>query len=479
MNTYYHKKYLKYKNKYLMLGSNKSLNPKQKGGAPFVEVSSTFYYAQQNDVYYVMERIDNNSERLQFWNKFMVYERNKNRKYREEWNPIKFPKEKGYLPAKDGYNNLELTEGISSFEISLKNYHANNEFWVAFVSITLPDLLTLEFQNIEIYVTVMTTEDAPMISHFGISRSFGYMLRTIHDKNIILHPGMSLKLHAFSALIMTHRYSNKLYLITAPVANMAAMMIKKFPNDCFEGDSFLRSYKYLNNEIEVPRESIMIVERIRKNINDKKETEDELIAYIKTLLETRKLVSMPPMRNLLQSEFEDKKYENMLNFKYVNELSSEIPITIKDSPIRAIGKDPSKYSATRGGVELHIQILDKKRENIVFDHDILHDQMYVYNVPIIGNDKLKYMWFYHPHMWESPYLTISLDVLANSFNNSIQPDQQIQQINIIKQKQAFSEEKVLNQPEQNNLIYRNMMLQEENIKLQNKLNVIKNLVNDQ
>jgi hypothetical protein len=443
MNDLYHNKYLKYKNKYASLKNFLSRSIIQNGGS-LIALSANLYYTQENDIYYVMERIDGIADRLFFWKKFIQDEEYfYYPQYRLDYLNGKIPKEKGFL--KFSHRDQILTSGIVSFGVSLR-YDKYNELWIAYVCTKSPDSLDISATDIEMVVTVLTTDNSPMVMHIGILRTFGYMLTASQNREIKLHSNLSIKLHSFAASVTLYRYPNKLYMITAPVPVMRLFLIDAFPNNCYVGDSMMKAEnvihdinanvrkRYQKNMLDIEndfrvirrlkanyekagnlKETQLMEEEYEKTVVEQKNTENQIINEIdneiNALMPRSKMVLDSKLINHFIKDYSIANEEIISNFKQVNELSANIPIDINDSPIRVIGRYPEISSQSSS--YYFIQILDKSRTNVVFENDIINNIIIVNGVKIPENENIKYSWFRHPDLSMNPFITINLDAFLD------------------------------------------------------------------
>lgn len=180
---------------------------------------------KENDLYFVMERIDNAvpDSNYSFWKQFIKEEDMATGRC------LKYSV-KHLVPA--------LTiGGLGGFRASL-DFNTNNEFWVAYAcqrEVTKDHPVTVN--DIEMYVSILTTEDAPMVLHMGISRSFQNWIRSREDKSckFVEHKGISVFLHSFAAKVIKMRHPKKLYMITAPAGKMLSIFKNALPKGITTG----------------------------------------------------------------------------------------------------------------------------------------------------------------------------------------------------------------------------------------------------
>lgn len=524
-HDYFHK-YLKYKNKYLSY-KNSSV---QSGGFNIINPNEDLYYLEKNGVYYVMERIDNRP-RLEYWKEFIKKEESGYADYRRKYlkNMKKYENVKGLLHFHT--RDQSLSGALGSFKDVVTYDNTHNELWIAYVKrvlsdkektelaeyITiLPSNTKMEYDEdlydptIEMFVSVVTTEEAPMVTHMGITRSFNYLFRAM-DKVKLLHTGISLDLHSFAALIMTKKYKNKLYMMTTPVPMMRDIFLKYFPKG-FIGDSFSKitdimtnlqtslELKYLNEHVpEIQKiilkwypdvviknseEAMKFIENLKKQGYKTKMVANALRGDIMYLIRNEKSIItknvIDQMMNMhFQKSFvlEDNAMKKLIErehispgdieiYKQINELSANLPITINDSPIRVVGRDDG--STNSANYDYLIEIYDKTRTNVVFSHDKINDILFVYGKEVLGENKLKYEWFTEHLDSMNKFFTIDLDILASY----ILPKQ-----NVLKEeiKGDIKKEDEINK---NNVIDCTNIIKENDM-LKNKLEAIKDIINKQ
>ncbi len=163
-------------------------------------------------------------------------------------------KEYAYLQKSSLSNELQYlpnTDGSSHFASVLAAYisgeiPSSNEVWVAYASripvIAKAKLDTsgaLRNPDVEMFVTVVSSPEALITSHMGISRTVEAaedLQRKLSTRK--KHPDQSVYLHSFAAKVMKLRDPKKFYMLTAPAQVMRDILFKKMPNNTvFVGDS--------------------------------------------------------------------------------------------------------------------------------------------------------------------------------------------------------------------------------------------------
>jgi hypothetical protein len=107
---------------------------------------------------------------------------------------------------------------------SLEFYNnPDTEVWLAIASYRpIDDPLAIDPDNIEMTVTVTTSENSPFTTHMGI-------LRAVDSYNSAdRHPNLANQLHTFAAYVMLNRDPKKLYMINVPAPVMLDIISKAF-----------------------------------------------------------------------------------------------------------------------------------------------------------------------------------------------------------------------------------------------------------
>lgn len=166
--------------------------------------------------------------------------------------------------------------GIKGFIPSL-HYHDQDltETYVAFVSnSTCSDYNIIDKESIEMFVTMMTSENAHFTSHIGISRSESYQGQ--------FHKNLAVQLHSFIAKATLMLHGNKEYMITVPAANMREILIKSFADNdknskIFIGDNYT---KYSEESLEslMNTHEAMVAAKYNENSRMRFEYEQNIIS---------------------------------------------------------------------------------------------------------------------------------------------------------------------------------------------------------
>lgn len=162
--------------------------------------------------------------------------------------------------------------GVEYFERVIESYKymiikPQNEVWVAYASdkkvqkkAQLKD--SDDVKHIEMFVTVITTPEALLTTHMGISRSYEAAIAA----NRVKQPNQSMHLHSFAAKVMKQRYPNKVYMMTAPMDVMRSLFIKNLPADSiFLGDD---SYQKEIEIIEKDHKKILTAEQLKRKTHE-------------------------------------------------------------------------------------------------------------------------------------------------------------------------------------------------------------------
>ena len=183
-----------------------------------------FLYVQEyipGDLFFVMERVDDAVPDLR-------KERETTFSFRRSGTDIPltkiqfwkdFAEEEGRHLQEIAKGGPSISAGIVAFRKGL-DFHVANQLWIVYASLReITDLDTVQPEDIELYMTTKTTEEAPMMSNMGIQRASRYFKRD--DRR---HSRLSMPLHSFSAKVMLRMYPEKLYMINAAVANMRRLI---------------------------------------------------------------------------------------------------------------------------------------------------------------------------------------------------------------------------------------------------------------
>jgi len=154
-----------------------------------------------------------------------------------------------------GLKYLQNTDGSGHFAKVLTAYKSGiinnkNDLWVAYTSdvpvtknADLKTYIGAENPRLEMFVTVISSPDALITSHMGISRTWEAALDLQQTPPTrAKHADQSVHLHSFAAKVMKARDPKKVYMLTAPAIAMRDILIKKMPaNSVFVGDSLYQN----------------------------------------------------------------------------------------------------------------------------------------------------------------------------------------------------------------------------------------------
>ena len=194
---------------------------------------------------------------------------------------------------------------------------SDNELWIAYAS-SRPvtgkaKKLGLCNPFIEMFVTVVTSPDALITSHMGISRTWktAYDLQQKPPRRR-KHPYQSVHLHSFAAKVMKLKNPRRKYMLTAPNPVMRNILLKKMPKDSiFVGDNL---YQKELEEIEKDPKAWLIIRDLEiegelhedrdKRLNQEAE---EMYRDFKCEEKNRLLKTNPPRIRITDQQFTIQK----------------------------------------------------------------------------------------------------------------------------------------------------------------------------
>lgn len=399
------------------------------------KMSDDFYIGKMADKgpYFIMERIDEksaNHQRLKFWQKFADDEKKYHDIYKKDyWANERVPNEKGrgFLSFSD--RSDRLSDALDSFKISM-GYSKDNELWICYASRKLAkSSLEISHDDIELAFTLMTTKDAPMTTHMGINRSFNYLINAIKERELEkdtsnylfpVHGNLSVPLHSFAAKVMKIIYPEKVYMITSPVHKMKKILENALPKkDCFEGDNITMYEEQIRAFYENKKKSkpdLFPSLKIKKTMEDLSKEIENLKTYISD--KTQSMFDRKKAKDTLNNKKNqfDQEDINLMEIEeaelgqILEEFFQTIPTT-SSSPLIHISKGWSTRSNNA-----RLKILSPDRKSVVFDHDQAQQIVHIGTKIFKGAETKQFDWFYHSHMrmFANPYLTVSLDALANA-----------------------------------------------------------------
>ncbi|AZL16378.1 coiled-coil domain-containing protein [Rickettsiales endosymbiont of Stachyamoeba lipophora] len=144
-------------------------------------------------------------------------------------------------------NQIEV--GLIGFDASLSFYdNDKTEVWVAYASyVPVTDPNEVNLSEIEMFVTISTSQNSPFTSHMGITRSATSLLA---DKEV--HRDLATHLHTFAAQVMLKRYPQKKYMINIPMREMRDILCRAFESKNMQNALYISDdkTKYSGNTIE-------------------------------------------------------------------------------------------------------------------------------------------------------------------------------------------------------------------------------------
>ena len=415
------------------------------------EVTPYLYETKRaEDLCIVAERIDKavpaSALRLRFWNDVVRDEYRSVRKYKD----LDYEtKTRLNLPFRGGETRLET--GLRSFSISVQSHFSDNELWIVYAtSRAIAAAEDVRGNEIEMYVSVLTVAGAPMFTDMGISRSFTHLLRVKEwrdhhalgesvraergitlpsEDGFRLHPNLAMELHSFAAKVMLMRDPHKLWMITAPVPTMRDIFLKALPDNTYQGDSLRTAVELHGDRQRSGHESPQLralkeeaelwtagLRALAQRIATLQDELDDLTATIKSTspawMARRKAQLQSEIETLQRQRSARKEQERTRQKEFrrqieavknseIDELSRTMEITPKMAPIR------------RTWNPKHIQILDKSRKQVVFDHNKGTGIIMVAGETLSGPQTRRYDWFYHEDMGRNPYATVDAQALAD------------------------------------------------------------------
>jgi hypothetical protein len=204
-----------------------------------IKSDGEYWYIQEyipSSLYFIMERVDQNalSYKYAFWKSFVEHEQERFQRREEQ--------EEGII-----YSSGQK-DGLSGFDASFEFDNSKHQLWIvyAYTSELTSKNQPLQEDKIEMYMSVMTTDTAPMTTHMGIQRSYMYL----YNERAGGHSRISVPLHSFAAKIMLIIYPSKLYMITTPVGGMKRTFerLKGLSKHVYVGDNMSKLYDSLNEK---------------------------------------------------------------------------------------------------------------------------------------------------------------------------------------------------------------------------------------
>lgn len=275
--------------------------------------SENLYVSQVADKFYLaMERIDKSNQ--DDWLRYARYQDSA-----ASHKPIKY-----FLPHGVGAGRFKAV--LENYEQLVVNW--DNDLWVAYASCApITDKAFCTFEDIDMYVSIITSENALFTSHMGISRSWE-AARDLAEKDPKRkkYSYQSMYLHAFAAKVIKLIDHRKVYMLTPPTPIMNSIFLKKMPTESFfVGDNFYK--KDLESE---EKDSIIIVDNlvISETLQEREERlkkEAAMRIRLKTnpprLIRTKGLhptftIQKPNGENLITFDYSTSTYQWMYTDPY-------------------------------------------------------------------------------------------------------------------------------------------------------------------
>lgn len=198
------------------------------------KISNDLYTGKVRDEFYVaMERVDKNTV-----NSWLAYSQ-----LQEHQAQQLIDQKSQCLKDKSGMSYTKLVLGLFKKGIIDPTLH---DLWIAYAS-TTPVTGTIKLNidgktpnsSIDMFMTVITSQNALLTSHMGISRTVESATDLQEkDSRRKKHPYQSMDLQSFAAKVMLLQNSQKKYMLNPPVVSMRSIMLKTMPkNSVFIGDN--------------------------------------------------------------------------------------------------------------------------------------------------------------------------------------------------------------------------------------------------
>jgi len=151
--------------------------------------------------------------------------------------------EKSWTRKQQDFFIFGIEAGAMSFRETLRIYENSQtetirpEIWISYV-LAGKDIDPAQpiheslFPRLEMAMTAMTHPDVPIVVHIGIGRTPHYT-KSVYNGALPEHKGLAIPLHGFTAkaILETPQGHDKLWMYTAPVADMAGILEKALPKD--------------------------------------------------------------------------------------------------------------------------------------------------------------------------------------------------------------------------------------------------------
>ncbi|AWN81469.1 hypothetical protein [Candidatus Cardinium hertigii] len=180
------------------------------------------YFERKGDLFFIMERVVSGCN-SGFWYNFLE-------------------KIKSAFKVSDIKQKYKHSQ--NSFEIFKNNFYLmdmdKDELWIAYAAIVEPSS-NLNYDDIEMVMTVSTANGLPFSSHWGIFRSPLFQMNINQKLQKQPHKNISVSLHAFAARTILQLHADKIYMINAPALEMRDILIKALPDTAIAiGDNLLK-----------------------------------------------------------------------------------------------------------------------------------------------------------------------------------------------------------------------------------------------
>lgn len=175
----------------------------------FQRVGSSQYVAPYaDDLLFVLERVT--SENREFWNDFAT------------------DQEKALRTG------LIQPDGVTTFRLALKQ--VSSDIWIAYAYQGTIDEIKkghIYKENIEMSMTVLTTDESPIVSHMGISRNPLNICRYKKTNEGAPHKAISVPFQSFAAQVMREMDPNKAFMVNKPTPIMRSILAAKLPRESY------------------------------------------------------------------------------------------------------------------------------------------------------------------------------------------------------------------------------------------------------
>lgn len=336
-------------------------------------------------MFYVLERIDNHDERRSRWTGFgeeeilASYQYGKRHATMSDEHKRIFPTRETHWMHIAG----DATPGHIGFGWSVKRtgFKHTGEVWVAFVTSrpvrTERDVANIQGHDVEMYMSVLTHPEAPMVVHMGIQRGLQHAIQWIDGKTW-MHGRLSIPLHSFAARAIKSMRPRVVYMMTSPVVHMGPLLERALPHHVFRSTT----WSSLDQRTEPHPDPVTF--RYTKKVDD-----DGLM--------------LARQRTAEHERISDDKERRMLALQRVRPAPDESPI---HEIRRADGIDT-------------LQIWDPSRTQVLYEergarYSRSGTTVSVWGRPWTG-DPRAFSWLNHPNMLRHALATVNYEALAANF----------------------------------------------------------------